>query len=67
MQYALGQAARLKRIKKGFYNPPGRPIFVPGMNWLGAVLVGMKAQPCLVRLWTTRDKLASDKRTEEGY
>ena len=27
------QAARLKRIKKGFYNPPGRPIFVPGKKW----------------------------------
>jgi len=61
------QAARLKRIKKGYYNPPGRPIFVPGMNWLGVVLVGMKAPACLVSLkwWTSRGKLASDKRTEE--
>ena len=61
------QAARLKRIKKGFYNPPGRPIFVPGMNWLGVVLVGMKTQPCLVSLkwWTSRGKLASDKRAEQ--
>ena len=61
------QAARLKRIKKGFYNPPGRPIFVPGMNWLGVVLVGMKTQPCLVSLkwWTTRGKFASKKRLEE--
>ena len=27
------KAARLKRIKPGFFNPPGgRPIFVPGMQ-----------------------------------
>lgn len=61
------QAARLKRIKKGFYNPPGRPIFVPGMNWLGVMLLGMKSAPCLVSLrwWSTRGQLASDKRTEQ--
>ena len=62
------QAARLKRIKKGFYNPPGRPIFVPGMNWLGVVLVGMKEKPCLVSLkwWSTRGKFASHKRVEQS-
>ena len=28
------KAARLKRIKPGYFNPPGgRPIFVPGFNW----------------------------------
>ena len=61
------QAARLKRIKKGFYNPPGRPIFVPGMNWLGVVLVGLKAPPCLVSLkwWSSRGQHANDKRSEE--
>ncbi len=62
-------ASRLKRIKKGFYNPPGRPIFVPGMNWLGIVLLGMKAKPCLVNLkwWTSRGKLASDRRSEQKH
>ena len=29
------KAQRLKRIKPGYFNPPGgRPIFVPGFNWL---------------------------------
>lgn len=29
------KARRLKRIKLGFFNPPGgRPIFVPGYHWL---------------------------------
>lgn len=61
------QASRLKRIKKGYYNPPGRPIFVPGMNWLGVVLVGMKGQASLVTLkwWTSRGLLASNRRAEE--
>jgi hypothetical protein len=35
------KAARLKRIKPGYYNPPGgRPIFVPGMNWLAVLVMG---------------------------
>ena len=35
------KARRLKRIKPGFYNPPGgRPIFVPGLNWLHIVIRG---------------------------
>lgn len=61
------QASRLKRIKKGFYNPPGRPIFVPGMNWLGVVLVGMKGQASLLSLkwWSSRGLLKSTRRTEE--
>ena len=34
------QAARLKHIKPGYYNPPGgRPVFVPGMQWLGLLLL----------------------------
>ena len=29
------KAARLRRIKPGFYNPPGwLPVFVPGLRWL---------------------------------
>lgn len=61
------QAARLKRIKPGFYNPPSRPIFVPGMNWLGVLLIGMKSAPKLaaLRWWTSRGKFASDRRSEE--
>jgi hypothetical protein len=62
------KARRLKRIKPGFYNPPGgRPIFVPGYHWLQVVVVGMKGAARLVHLhwWTTRGPRASDKRMEE--
>ena len=58
------QAARLKRIKPGFYNPPGgRPVFVPGMQWLGLLLIGYQGAPVLaaMRWWTTRGRHASDR------
>ena len=37
------------------------------MNWLGVVLVGLKAPPCLVSLkwWSSRGQHANDKRSEE--
>jgi hypothetical protein len=63
------KARRLKRIKPGFYNPPGgRPIFVPGVNWLQILLIGLKSTPSLAhfRFWSTRGEGASDKRAEEG-
>jgi hypothetical protein len=62
------KAARLKRIKPGFYNPPGgRPIFVPGFHWLQILVVGLQGAPCLTHLhwWTSRGEQASDKRSEE--
>lgn len=65
------KAARLKRIKPGFFNPPGgRPIFVPGMQWLSVLLIGRseKSGPPTVakmRWWTTRGEHASDKRTHQ--
>jgi hypothetical protein len=61
-------AARLKRIKPGYFNPPGgRPIFVPGMNWVMVMVTGLKTRPTMtaMRWWTTRGELKSDKRTEE--
>jgi hypothetical protein len=63
------KAVRLKRIKPGFFNPPGgRPIFVPGFHWLQILVVGRKGYPTLahMRWWTTRGELASQKRTEES-
>lgn len=63
------KAARLKRIKPGYFNPPGgRPIFVPGMQWISLMVTGMESVPVLaaMRWWTSRGKLASDKRTEES-
>jgi hypothetical protein len=62
------KARRLKRIKPGYYNPPGgRPIFVPGMHWVTVMVLGLQALPSIaaMRWWTTRGKFASDKRTEE--
>jgi hypothetical protein len=63
------KAARLKRIKPGYFNPPcGRPIFVPGINWLQVLVTGMKGTPVLAHLcwWTTRGEKASQRREEEG-
>lgn len=63
------KAARLRRIKPGYFNPPGgRPIFVPGFNWLQLLVTGKKGTPVLAHLswWTTRGKKASSKREVEG-
>jgi hypothetical protein len=63
------KAARLKRIKPGYFNPPGgRPIFVPGMNWLQVLVAGPSGVTSLAHLrwWTTRGEKESDKRSEEG-
>jgi hypothetical protein len=61
------QAARLKRIKKGFYTPPGPPVFVPGMQWLSLLLMGRSGPPVLARMrwWTTRGPRAEEKRSVE--
>jgi hypothetical protein len=62
------KAGRLKRIKPGYYNPPtGRPVFVPGLNWLQIVITGMKGAPTLahLRFWTTRGEAKTTKRDEE--
>lgn len=63
------KAVRLKRIKPGYFNPPtGRPIFVPGFNWLQLLVTGLQGTPILAHLcwWTTRGEQASPKRVEEG-
>jgi len=65
------KAKRLTHIKPGYYNPPSRPIFVPGMHWLAVLVVGRTAQlgpPLLaaMRWWSSRGTHASFKRDEEG-
>lgn len=63
------KAARLKRIKPGYFNPPtDRPIFVPGFNWLQVLVTGLKGVPGLAHLcwWTTRGEKASKRREAEG-
>ena len=62
------KARRLKRIKPGYYNPPGgRPIFVPGFHWFQVVVSGFKGAPSLAHFhwWTTRGEAASQMRDEE--
>lgn len=62
------EAARLKRIKKGFYTPPaGPPVFVPGMQWLCLLLLGRSGAPTLacMQWWTTRGDLAQQRRPVE--
>ena len=63
------KAGRLKRIKPGYYNPPGGPpIFVPGFHWLQILVIGHQGPPTLAHLhwWTTRGEMASQARTEEA-
>jgi hypothetical protein len=62
------KAVRLKRIKPGFFNPPGgRPIFVPGFNWLQVLVIGKKGPARLAHLawWTTRGEHKTSKRERE--
>jgi hypothetical protein len=62
------KAARLKRIKKGYYNPPGgRPVCVPGMHWLSVMGCGMKglAQVASMQWWTTRGEASLQQRDLE--
>ena len=63
------KAPRLKRIKPGYFNPPGgRPIFVPGFNWLQVMVIGRKGSPVLAHQtwWTTRGAKKISKREVEG-
>jgi len=62
------KAQRLKRIKPGYFNPPrGRPVFVPGFNWLQVLVIGHKGPPTVAHLawWTTRGEHKTSKRALE--
>ena len=62
------RAKRLKRIRKGYYNPPGGPpVVVPGMQWLGVLLSGTGSAPVLaaMRWWTNRGERAEEQRDVE--
>ncbi len=63
------KAARLKRIKPGFFNPPGgRPVFVPGLHWLTVMVSGMNGPPALAAMgwWTSRGRMATDRVTQKA-
>ena len=52
------KAKRLKRIKPGYYSPPGGTIHVPGFQWMGVVLSGLhvEASVLAMRWWSSRGK-----------
>jgi hypothetical protein len=61
------KARRLKRIRPGFFNPPGgRPICVPGLHWLGLLVVGRSGAPTVAAMqwWTRRGERTSDQRSQ---
>jgi hypothetical protein len=63
------KAARLTHVKKGYYHPPGAPIFVPGLHGIGLLLAGRATRqgpPLLaaLRWWTSRGPLASHEKDE---
>jgi len=63
------KAVRLTRVKKGYYHPPGKPIFVPGLHGIGVLLAGRtdRQGPVMLaalRWWTSRGPLASYERDE---
>jgi hypothetical protein len=65
------KAHRLTHVKPGSSRPPRRPIFVPGLNWLGVILVGAQPKggvPCLaaLRWWSNRGPQAERKRKLEA-
>jgi hypothetical protein len=61
------KARRLKHIRPGFFNPPGgRPICVPGLHWLGLLILGHSGTPTVAAMqwWTRRGERASDQQTQ---
>ncbi len=63
------KAERLKRRRPGFVRPPTfRPIFVPGMNWLALLVIGLSGPPSLAAMtwWTTHGPRAEAKREVEA-
>lgn len=64
------KAKRLTHVKPGYYTPPGRPICVPGLHWIGLLVVGatLTQGPALLavmRWWTARGWRASWARDED--
>jgi hypothetical protein len=62
------KAERLKRRRPGFVRPPTfRPIFVPGLNWLALLVIGLSGPPTLAAMawWTTHGLRAEKKRPLE--
>jgi hypothetical protein len=63
------KAKRLTRIKKGYYHPPIRPIFVPGIHGIGLLLASRHKAAgvvmlALMRWWTSRGLWPTSERDE---
>jgi hypothetical protein len=63
------KAKRLTHVKKGYYHPPGAPIFVPGLHGIGLLLAGRAdrqgpARLVALRWWTSRGPLAGYEKDE---
>jgi Transposase DDE domain len=63
------KALRLTHVKKGYFHPPGVPIFVPGLHGIGLLLAGRSrrqgpAMLAALRWWTSRGPLASYEKDE---
>ena len=56
------KAARLNRIRPGFYTPPTGSTFVPGMEWLAVLVIGLSGPPVVAAMkwWTRRGPLARE-------
>jgi hypothetical protein len=56
------KAKRLRKKRKGVYNPPGgKPITVLGLEWIGILVVGLQGLPYLARMeyWSRKGEHAS--------
>jgi hypothetical protein len=65
------KAHRLTHYRRGYSKPPCRPAMVPGMHWLGLILVGASTRsrpPMLaaMRWWSTRGFHPDTKRRMEA-
>lgn len=62
------KAKRLKRIKPGYFNPPGgRPICVPGYHWLQVLVLGMEGPVTVAKMrwWSAKGEQATGQREVE--
>jgi hypothetical protein len=55
------KAARLCRLRPGYYRPPGAPVFVPGLHWMALLFIGRSGPPCVAAMswWGTRASSSS--------
>ena len=63
------KAKRLTHVKKGYYHPPGAPIFVPGLHGIGLLRAFRAdrqgpARLVALRWWTSRGPLAGYEKDE---